>query len=101
MIICDEDTGKRINLADNRLSDIGDYDHRMLAELLADLEDTCGTGYDPQDIDNLATLVADEGWDDDAPGSSGLGEPDEVNGHRELRRVGRSAPCRPSGWSGL
>jgi len=49
----DEDQAGRIVAADNRTSDLGSYDDRLLAELLEDLPDLDGTGYDPGDLDDL------------------------------------------------
>jgi hypothetical protein len=57
----DDDHAARIVLADNRTADVADYDDRLLAELLAELPDLDGTGYDPGDLDDLIQqLVADE-----------------------------------------
>jgi ParB-like chromosome segregation protein Spo0J len=47
---------KRIMLADNRTSDLGRYDHGLLLELLQDLGDLDGTGYEPDDLDALRHL---------------------------------------------
>lgn len=56
----DDDQAARIVAADNRTSDLGEYDDRLLLELLADLPDLDGTGYDPGDIAALeAALVAE------------------------------------------
>lgn len=52
----DDDTCARIVAADNRTADLGGYDDRLLAELLSDLPDLDGTGYDHGDLDDL--LVA-------------------------------------------
>jgi len=53
----DEDQAARIVLADNRTSDLATNDDRLLLELLADLPDLDGTGYDPGDIDELEKLI--------------------------------------------
>lgn len=56
----DDDQAARIVAADNRTSDLGEYDDRLLAELLGSLPDLDGTGYDPGDLDDiLARLDAD------------------------------------------
>lgn len=47
--ISDEDA-KRIVLADNRTSDLGEYDDSILAELLVSLESLDGTGYGADDV---------------------------------------------------
>jgi hypothetical protein len=56
----DDDHAARIVAADNRTADLGDYDERLLAELLGDLPDLAGTGYDE---DDLARIVRDLGGD--------------------------------------
>lgn len=59
LIACDDTTAAKINLADNKLPELGNgYDDQLLAELLASLDgDLTGTGYDPQDLDILANLL--------------------------------------------
>ncbi len=46
-------------LADNRLSDLADYDEAMLMEQLSALRDLTGTGYSGDDLDELR-LILDE-----------------------------------------
>lgn len=71
LITCDDDEAARINLADNRLAELGDYDDRALADLLESLQgDYDGTGYDDED---LAALLADV---QELPAA--LNDPDEV-----------------------
>ncbi|PKA32862.1 hypothetical protein OIE91_11315 [Streptomyces albidoflavus] len=55
VIICDDDTARRINLVDNKASDDGTYDRDALAELLSYLDDDGyeGTGYTDTDINLL------------------------------------------------
>lgn len=53
----DDDQCARIVAADNRTADLGSYDERLLAELLGDLPDLDGTGYDPGDLDALVALL--------------------------------------------
>lgn len=56
VVLCDEDTARRINLADNRTAELGGYDNDALAELLSYLDgDYEGTGYTDADIDALIT----------------------------------------------
>jgi len=72
----DEDQAARIVAADNRTADLGEYDDRLLLELLADLPDLDGTGYDPGDLDELERALAARDQPpalndpDDAPGLS-------------------------------
>ncbi|SLG40058.1 ParB-like nuclease domain [Mycobacteroides abscessus subsp. abscessus] len=53
----DDDRAARFVAADNRTSELGAFDDRLLLELLADLPDLDGTGYDPGDIEALEDLV--------------------------------------------
>lgn len=53
-VTCSDEIAERIMLADNRTSDMADYDAALLAELLDDLGgDLSGTGYDVDDFDAL------------------------------------------------
>lgn len=53
-IECDDDTARRINLVDNRASDLAEDDEEALAALLADLDgDATGTGYSEDEIKAL------------------------------------------------
>lgn len=55
----DDDQAARIVAVDNRSADLGDYDTRLLAELLGDLPDLDGTGYDPGDLAELERAIAE------------------------------------------
>jgi hypothetical protein len=56
VITCDEQTARRINIADNRLSELGEYDNDALAELLSYMDgDYEGTGYTEDDVMRLIT----------------------------------------------
>lgn len=61
VVTCDDDTARRINLADNRTADLGSYDNDALAELLsyAD-EDYEGTGYNAGDVNRLLFVPSAE-----------------------------------------
>jgi ParB-like chromosome segregation protein Spo0J len=50
LIECTDAEARRINLVDNRLSDLATDDQQALAALLAEIEDPEGTGYTPRDI---------------------------------------------------
>lgn len=71
IIHCDDETARRINLADNRTAELGGYDEEALAALLAELPDLNGTGYTDDDLEALlasATGPAQiHGDPDDAP----------------------------------
>jgi ParB-like chromosome segregation protein Spo0J len=53
----DSDQASRIVAADNRTADRGGYDERLLAELLGELPDLKGTGFDQGDLDALISLL--------------------------------------------
>lgn len=56
IVLCDDHTARRINLADNRTAELGTYDNDALAELLSYLDgDYDGTGYTDDDIQALIT----------------------------------------------
>jgi len=55
----DDDTARRIVAVDNRAGDRGDYDERLLAELLTPLDDLSGTGYDEDDLAKLVRQMDD------------------------------------------
>ena len=65
----DDEAAARIALADNRTSDLADYDNDALVAMLQNLPDLAGTGYDGDDLDDLLREV--EG----APGSADLLDP--------------------------
>lgn len=73
-----DEAATRILLADNRANDLAGYDERLLAELLTDLPDLDGTGYDPADLELILSRVNadmdvfpdyDAGGDDDGDGA--------------------------------
>jgi DNA modification methylase len=70
----DDDQAARIVLADNRTADLATHDDRLLLELLSDLPDLDGTGYDPGDLDELEALL--EGGVEEIPAA--LTDPDEI-----------------------
>lgn len=59
VIICDDDTARRVNLIDNKASDVGEYDLDALAELLSYLDEDGyeGTGYTDAEVRQLAHAV--------------------------------------------
>lgn len=81
----DDKTAARIVLADNRTSDLAEYDDTLLAELLGSIaDDLLGTGYSDEDFAQLLAANA-------AGGESfgGLTDPDEAP------QVPDVARCRP------
>lgn len=49
----DDAQARKILTVDNRSSDAGTYDDRLLAEMLREIEDLDGTGYSPADLDDM------------------------------------------------
>ncbi|WP_327744651.1 ParB N-terminal domain-containing protein [Streptomyces europaeiscabiei] len=49
----DDDAAARIVIVDNRTSDLAGYDESLLADILAELPDLEGTGYDQDALDSL------------------------------------------------
>lgn len=89
-----DEQAARIALADNRTSDLADYDTDALVVMLQGLPDLTGTGYDGDDLDDLlreldyaaaADGVAD-GFQDDA----GIGATDLDEGTHEVTVLIRS-----------
>jgi len=87
----DEERAKRIVLADNRTSDLADNDPEALAELLAELPELSGTGYDEDDLDALlAELGGAQPGDDEPPPlpqapKTKPGDVYQLGGHRLVR----------------
>lgn len=72
-----DDQAAKIVAVDNRSGDRGDYDDRLLAELLGSLDDLTGTGYDLDDLDALEKSLNAPDLDDLA---AEVGEPGEGDG---------------------
>ncbi|TQE33041.1 ParB/RepB/Spo0J family partition protein [Streptomyces ipomoeae] len=63
VITCDDDTARRINLADNKLAELGYYDEEDLAAMLATLDgDLEGTGWSQQEVTRLLTAELPDGF---------------------------------------
>lgn len=56
----DDDTARRLLLADNRYGDIAGYDDAVLAGLLQEMGDLAGTGYDTHDLDALLARMSSD-----------------------------------------
>jgi ParB-like chromosome segregation protein Spo0J len=54
----DDETASRIVIVDNRTSDLAGWDDALLSELLRDLPDLVGTGYDQRELDALLAKLA-------------------------------------------
>jgi hypothetical protein len=53
LVECDDDTARRIVLADNRTNDLAGYDDQALIALLQEVPDFDGSGYTPEDLQAL------------------------------------------------
>lgn len=61
IIECSDETAVAVNLADNRLSDLGAYDDEALSELLMSLDgDYSATGYEEGDLEELMESIGHE-----------------------------------------
>ncbi|WP_329317908.1 ParB N-terminal domain-containing protein [Streptomyces sp. NBC_01262] len=49
----DDDAAARIVIVDNRTNDLAGYDSVLLAEILSEIPDLAGTGYDRESVDRL------------------------------------------------
>lgn len=73
IIECSDDEAARINLADNRLAELGDYDDQALAAMLASLDgDYDGTGWEEDDLSGI--LAEAGGYNPDAIPGHGQGD---------------------------
>lgn len=111
---CDDDTARRIVLADNRTSDAGDYDDAALAELLESMDgDLAGTGYTDNDLTDLLEFLEEDAEDepedevqeqeeapaDTAPaGNAAAGEPATSSGPATS---GETLPPPPPGHTSM
>ena len=59
-IDADEETAKKIVLADNRLTDLAGYNEPLLKNLLQALPDVEGTGFTPAEVETLDRLISGE-----------------------------------------
>jgi hypothetical protein len=66
----DEKTAAKIVAIDNRSTDLSEYDNQILLDLLKDLPDLSGSGYDETDLDDLKALLEEAA----TPKLTGFGE---------------------------
>ena len=85
----DDEQAKKILLADNRTSDLGDYDYDALYQILSDVPDPIGTGYTQEIMDqinetiNQITSEAPIGTDDGNFADKGRSSQDDDDGPDE------------------
>ena len=97
VIDVDDDRATRIVAADNRTSELGTFDDRLLAELLGELDDLEGTGYTDSDLDELVDSLDDEPPEFE-PDDDGLGELDKLE-PRYCQKCGYDTANDPEGIS--
>jgi ParB-like chromosome segregation protein Spo0J len=87
-----DEEAKRIILADNKTSDLADYDEQSLGAILAELVQTelglTGTGYGSTEADEILASLAGE-WDEDVVNR---GHQKRENGSDAIERVVVHAP---------
>ena len=68
LVDVDDETARRIVLADNRTAELASYDEQALAGLLAEMDDLEGTGWDQAAVDELLdSLEPDRAGEDTEP----------------------------------
>lgn len=86
---CTDNEARRINLADNRLSELGTYDDDALAELLSYLDgDYEGTGWTEEDVEALITPPEDLPPALDDPDAVPALRPDPVSALGDIWHLG-------------
>jgi ParB-like chromosome segregation protein Spo0J len=93
ILTCTDAEARRINLADNRLAEIGTYDDDALVELLSYLdEDYEGTGWDENEVSRLLGAAVGERGDPSPP--------DEFPGYGDDIDTQYQCPKCSYEWSG-
>ncbi|WP_306358777.1 MULTISPECIES: transcriptional regulator [unclassified Nocardia] len=73
----DDETARRIVAVDNRTGELGSYDDELLLDILRELDDLAGTGYDDVALAALEDIVAGAPDLDDLADELGPDEPDD------------------------
>jgi hypothetical protein len=60
LIDVDDEQAAKIVLVDNRSQDLATYDQKMLGEILADVPDLPGTGYDQETVDLILDAITND-----------------------------------------
>jgi ParB-like chromosome segregation protein Spo0J len=101
LIECDDATATRVNLVDNRLPDAGGYDDAALATLLGSLGDLDGTGYAPDDLDDLLSRIDEVPEMEPGPTDARYAESDEELAVRRERVDSYEPRQVPSGGTAV
>jgi len=89
----DADTAKRIVIADNKASDEATYEVEELVNLLTELPDLAGTGFDRDEVDELLDALEDIG-DEEEPEKPKERQPDGFNLLIELENAAQQAKLK-------
>jgi ParB-like chromosome segregation protein Spo0J len=97
----DDDQAQRIVLADNRTNDLAGYDSEALVDLLEQLPDLDGSGYDGAALDALLDEIgrAPALADDDPPPLPDKPKTKPWYPSARLRRCDRASGLRTPAWS--
>ncbi|AVP71247.1 ParB N-terminal domain-containing protein [Prescottella equi] len=88
----DEDTAKRIVLADNKTADLGDYNSTILTNLLTDLDgDLDGTGFTFEEVDDMLADLR-EAAEDAIAAAAPASDPDEGEQSKPEPKYGDDDP---------
>jgi hypothetical protein len=101
IVMCDDDTATRVNLVDNKLPDSGGYDDQSLARLLESLDDLDGTGYTPDDLDDLLSGLGEVPETEPGPTGARYAESDEEAQARRERVDSYEPRQVPSGGTAV
>lgn len=91
MLHVDDERARRIVAVDNRASQLGSMDERLLAELLGELPDLTGTGYDEAEFDKLVRMLDEDAAD---TGMGPLPEPGDADTDEMPQVWGVIVTCR-------
>ncbi|WP_327415421.1 ParB/Srx family N-terminal domain-containing protein [Streptomyces sp. NBC_01233] len=104
VVHCDDDTATRINLVDNRASDLGTYDEQALADLIGGLDDLGGTGWSDEDLADLVNAIEEAAAEEEPPAeeqptatapAATPGAPDTTGTSTTTAAAGDSSPPLP------
>jgi ParB-like chromosome segregation protein Spo0J len=101
LIECDDETATRVNLVDNRLPDTGGYDDAALSDLLKSLDGFAGTGYAPDDLDDLLSRLGDVPEMEPGPSGARYAESEEEAAQRRERVDNYEPRQTPSGGTAV
>lgn len=101
VVECDDQTATRVNLVDNKLPDAGGYDDTALTTLLRSLDDLTGTGYDPDEFDDLLSKIGEVEEMPEGPSGARYAESDEVLDQRREKIDSYEPRQVPSGGTAV